>query len=79
MSGCLPNASWVAWGLWGHLVFEGISKGYKKGTLMESAVMGVFLPGLSPPLSVLGSGPAESWAARKGGGEDFPGLEVARQ
>lgn len=33
----------------------------------------------SLPLSVLGSGPVELWAAREGCSKDFPGLEVARQ
>lgn len=33
----------------------------------------------SLPVSVLGSGPVELWAAKEGCSEDFPGLEVARQ
>lgn len=61
----------------GHLVFEGIIKDYKEGTLIT------YIRGWVPPrplsVSALGSGPAESWAASEGCGEDFPGLEVARQ
>lgn len=61
----------------GHLVFEGMSKGYKKGT------HGVYSCGRAAPrplsVSAPASGPVESWAVSKGCSEDFPGLEVARQ